>query len=443
MSAPLSPPALGRAVAPAGTGATRAPEIAWRVAFAATAALPLVLIYSRAIGDGLLSLVAVLFLAVRLRTPTLAETRFGWARTPWTALALVFWAWQIVTSLHAGSAHAIVESLVLVRLFVFIAAMEFWVLATPAARRWFARALALTALWVLAECWQQILTGTNMFGDPRWVAGEVTGPFWAPRAGSTWQMLALPAFLPAIAWALEREGRRTRLFGVAGLVLLVATQVLITQRMPTLLLGLSLVVTGLMLPRFRRPLLVAVLGGAVALALAPLISPATWTRFVLEFTQQMEHFRATQYAQLFMRAGVMIAAHPWFGLGFDGFRAHCLEPQYLHNLSWISIPDPANANGCSIHPHNYYLQAATNAGLPGLALFAALGLAWLWRFGRGAVASPQRVALFAFLVTVLWPITSATSFYTLPNAGFAFVLIGWGLAEARAVSAQAPRAEST
>ena len=198
MSARLSSPALG----PAGTAATRAPEIAWRVAFAATAALPLVLIYSRAIGDGLLSLVAVLFLAVRFRAPAAGETRFGWARTPWTALALVFWAWQIFTSLLSGGGHAIVESLVLVRLFVFIAAMECWVLATPTARRWFARAVALTALWVLVECWQQVLTGTNIFGDPRWVAGEVTGPFWAPRAGSTWQMLALPAFLPAIAWAL-------------------------------------------------------------------------------------------------------------------------------------------------------------------------------------------------------------------------------------------------
>jgi hypothetical protein len=31
----------------------------------------------------------------------------------------------------------------------------------------------------------------------------------------------------------------------------------------------------------------------------------------------------------------------------------------------------------------------------------------------------------------MWPIASATSLFTVPNAGWVFLMVGWGLAEAR------------
>ena len=135
----------------------------------------------------------------------------------------------------------------------------------------------------------------------------------------------------------------------------------------------------------------------------------------------------------------MVTAHPLLGLGYDGFRDHCLDPRYFHNLTWFAVTDPRSPLGCNIHPHNYYLQVATGAGLIGLALFVLLGLAWLWRLGQGAGRSAVRVALLVPAVVTLWPIASTTSLFTFPNAAWVFLMIGWGLAEAAAAAPASTR----
>ncbi|MGC8476037.1 MAG: O-antigen ligase family protein [Acetobacteraceae bacterium] len=411
-------------LARAGAHFRREPH-ARHLALACTLALAPALLASRALSDVLISLTGLLFLLTRRRGD------WGFLARPWHALALAFWLWQLATSVLRGDGHQIVEAVVLIRLFVFLAALEVWVLDHRAARRWFAIVLLVTALWIGVECWQQYLTGYNMFGIGRWGDGSLTGPITKPRIGPTWALLAFPAFMRWLLPLLSRPGRWAQGLGVAGIVAMALTQVLIGQRMPTMLMLLGLVLAALLVPRMRRPAGIAILAGAALAALASLISPPTYHKLVVHFGQQLGHFMATQYAQLFSRALVMITAHPWLGLGFDGFRDHCLDPAYAHALSWFPVADPASPLGCSIHPHNYYLQIATGAGLPGLALFVALGLAWLWRLGRGAGAAPRRLGPFVTAAMVLWPIASTTSFYTLPNVGWILLAIGWGLAEAR------------
>ena len=407
-------------------------RLTWRVAFAATLALGPALLAGRAIADLLISLTGLLFLASRF-APRAGGPRvaWSWAGRPWHALALAFWVWQIATSIARGDGHQIIESVVLIRLFVFLAALEFWVLDSAFARRWFGWVVFATALWVGIECWQQYLTGFNAFHEPRWGDGSLTGPIRKPRAGETFVLLAFPAFLPVLVPLLERPARWARIAGGAGVAMLLVTQVLIGQRMPTLLMLLGLAVAGLGLRRLRLPVAAALAVGVALAALTRFVSPPTYYKLVVHFAQQMSHFMATQYAALFERALAMIAAHPWLGLGFDGFRDHCLDAAYRHQLAWFPVADPTSALGCSIHPHNYYLQVATGAGLPGLALFVGLGIAWLWRLGRGTGHSARRLGPFVAAAIVLWPIASTTSFFTLPNVGWILLAIGWGLAEAR------------
>ena len=44
----------------------------------------------------------------------------------------------------------------------------------------------------------------------------------------------------------------------------------------------------------------------------------------------------------------------------------------------------------------------------------------------------MRVALFAWVFVSLWPFASTMSMYTIDAAGWLFLAIGWGLAEAGA-----------
>jgi O-antigen ligase len=398
----------------------------FRVALVATLLLPPVLLYTRAVGDALLSLVAILFLA---RSCILRDWR--WLNTAHARLALLFWLWLVACTLLVGTHRELGEALVVCRLFLFAAALESWVLADHQQRRQLWIVVLAVGVWTVVETWQQYLLGANLFGYPRWGCCILTGPMTGPRDGATLQMLYLPAFLPlAMDW-LGRPGRPARVAGALLLFVTMLAEVLIGQRMPMVLLLFSLCLTGLVVRRFRWPIAIALIAILAAIAATPVLSPVTYATLVVVFFDRMRDFWNTPYAWLFERAIVMIQAHPWLGLGFDGFRDNCMDPRYLKAVAWLPVTDIANPQGCSIHPHNYWLQIATSDGLAGVLLFAALSVTWLVRIGAGLLsgARPIQVALFVTLCTMLWPITSTTSLFTLPNAGWVFLTIGWGLAE--------------
>jgi len=401
----------------------------FRIAAAATLLLPPVLLYTRAAADTLLSAVAILFLISRW---ALRDT--DWLRPLHVRLALIFWAWELFCTLIAGRPHEIGEVLVVMRLFVFAAALEFWVLADSRQRRRLQYVITAVALWIVIETWQQYVLGTNIFGYPRWGSGVLTGPLPGPRAGLSLQTIYFAAFLPLAMALIARPQWRYRLSGGAVLIVSMLTMALIGQRMPMLLVLFGYGIAALVMPSFRWPMIVAVLALAAAVAIAGVAAPEEYHTLVTVFLHRMENFWSEPYAIIYQRAIVMVQAHPWLGLGYDGYRDNCYDPRYIRILAWIpvtAIHDPAS---CTIHPHNYWLQIATDSGLTGVALFAALCIAWLVRIGRFMQAPGRaiQVGLFVSLCIAFWPIASTTGLFTLPNAGWLFLLIGWGLAERQA-----------
>lgn len=403
-------------------------------ATAATLLMPFVLPYTRAVADGLLAIVVVLFLA---RCWSTADWR--WLRTPWTRLALLFWVWMLVCTLIAGLPKPIEQAVLALRFFLFVPALENWVLRDPRTRQRLWYAVLAVAIWIAVESWQQSILGVNLFGAPRWPDGALTGPFPGPTAGPTYLWVFFPAFLPLCLLLLKRPRRIDRAAGIALLCIAAATMILIGQRMPTLLLALGLCASGLLVRQFRLPVVLTLLLGGVVLILLPILSPPVFAKLVVRFTQQMGHFWATPYGLIFGRAVTMVQAHPWVGLGWDGYRDNCMNPTYLGGVSWLPVSDPTSPEGCNIHPHSYWLQIGTSAGLPGVALFAALIGVWLWRIHGGSayLTNDRRLALLVMVFVAMWPIASATSLFTVPNAGWAFLMAGWGLAEARARTARA------
>ena len=376
---------------------------------------PVFLLHGRLVADVLVVIVAVSFL-VR----SVVERDWVWLRTRWVLAAAAWWAWLLACSLQGG----LVEAVAAVRFLVFVAALEHWVLRLPWRRVWLARLAAVAALYIGLQTVLQLAIGRNIQGYGRWGDGELTGPFEHPRAGAPLSRLLFPAVLPAM----------TRLGRWAGLALLVASVlvvVLIGQRMPVLLTALGLFVTALLLPRLRTGVLAAVAGAGLLLAVSAVVVPPTFHRLIDKFSAQMEHFPDSPYGLITGRAVAMIAAHPAFGLGFDGFRHHCADPAYFHGLRG---GDGGGANVCVQHPHNHYLQAAVEAGYPGLALFSLMVLAWLRPLARGLWRDPAplRVGLFVAALLQEWPVASTSDFLSMPLSGWFFLLLGLGLAETRA-----------
>jgi len=343
-----------------------------RVALAATLVLPLFLMHGRAVAEILIGVIDACFL---LRC---ALTRnWAWLATLWVRIAAIWLLWLIFCSIpwvSGGTLGNLVQAIAIGRFLVLVAALETDVLRPALARLWMQRAVIATALYISLQSVLQFATGHNLQGFPRGADGELTGPFEHPRAAAPLSRLLFPAIL-----ASGGVGQ-VLMLAVAG----VSVIVLIGQRMPLLLTVLGLLLTALLLPRLRASMLAALLAGALVLGTSVAISPPAFNRLVTKFSAQMKDFPATEYGRIAARAVAITEAHPVFGQGFDAYRRVCADPAYG--------PD----NACNIHPHNHYLEAATESGLPGLILFCALVGAWLAALGRGLWRNPRplRVGLF-------------------------------------------------
>jgi O-antigen ligase/polysaccharide polymerase Wzy-like membrane protein len=406
-----------------------------RVALGCILATPVLLLHAKGIAEGTMAVADLCFLA------RCAITRdWAWLRTPWLRAAFAWWGWLVLCSLPIpalglgeGGERSLVQGVLAVRFIVLIAAMEHTILRDPAHRRWLCWVVMAAAAYIAVQAFVQFVFGRNLYGAGYGADGELTGPFSEPRAGAVLVRILFPALVPAVAVLLPQAG----IWPVAaGYVLLLAgtgIMVLIGQRMPVLLTGLGLVTVALLLRRLRPAMIAAGALAVLLVAASPIVAPEAHHRLVAKFSSQMAHFSTSQYGGLYSRALEIGLQHPITGLGAEGFRTGCKNPQYFRPSFDGSLPDGGGAAICWHHPHNYYLEALAAGGFVGLALFAWMGLAWL-----GTMASalrqhpdPVLVGLFAAALIQLWPLASSTGFTSMPISGWSFLLLGWGMAEAR------------
>ncbi len=404
------------------------------MAFWACLALPVALLHARAAADMLIVAIDLLFLARSWRAGN-----WVWVQQPFVVAAGAWWVWLVVCSVLGTG--GLVLAVVVVRLPLLAVALGDWALAGSARRQSAVWAmLAAAAAWLALECWEQVLTGTNLFGHGRYIAGELTGPFAKPRAGPALILIFFPVLVPAVLGLAGRPALLPRMAGVALAVAMVATMVMIGQRMPTALMVLGFAVCALLVPRLRVAAGCAVGAGVALVGVLPWVSPASFGKLVGQTAGQLAHFGQSDYGLIFVRAVTVWEPHPWLGLGFDGFRRGCGAPGAMHGVAWLGVAT-ARLNGgmaaCNIHPHNYYLEALDSSGVPGAMLFALMAAAALWRLGAGMRGQAQRIGAFVAALVAFWPVATTSAFASLPNAGWVFLVMGLGFA----ADGDAPRGE--
>jgi O-antigen ligase len=404
-----------------------------QVALIAALVAPFGLLHVFPLTEVCIGVIGVLFLA-----DSAVRRNWSWARKPWFILACAWWAWLVFCSIPLpqfgfgdDGMSGFIESIVIIRLILFTAALQAWVFTTPAARRWGWLMLTLSLLWIGIECWQQYLTGHNIFGNPRWGDGALTGPFWKPRSGPLYAHLLFIGLLPPAMALLSRPGWLPRAGGLALTLLGMVTAVLIGQRMCVALAGLGLAIAALYLPRLRVPLLVALAAALAVLLATPIISPTTHGKLVGETERNFHHFSQSPYGEIFTVATEMGVKSPLHGWGYRSYRVDCAKPQFNTGLPALGIAPTQQALGaCNLHPQNFYIQAFSDAGFPGLILFTAWMVYWTWLAARGLRRNPDpvRVGLLIGIINYTWPISSTDEFPTLYMLGWFFFFAGLALA---------------
>ncbi len=397
--------------------------------------LPLLLMHAHGIGEVAMGVVNGCFLARSAIT-----RQWGWVRTPWLLIGWAWWGWTVLCSLPlhwhgigAGGLPSLIQGLVVVRFLVLVAACEQAVLRSAVVRRWFYRVIAASAAYIAIQALVQFVVGYNLYGIPAAADHVLTGPFAKQRAAPPLSRMLLPVVIPPAAALLRRGRLRATLAAGALLAGGLFVMELIGQRIPFLLVGLGLVVVALFLRSLRWVIVATGVIGLLLLAATPVIAPGAYGRLVVQFSDLLTHFATSPYGELYARAWEIGVQQGATGLGADGFRYGCVMPRYFRPTFDGSLPDGGGVAFCWHHPHNFYFEALDNGGFVGLALFCALAVAWLMALGRGLRRSPDplRVGLFAATFIQLWPIASSSGFASMPMGGWFFLLLGWGLAEAR------------
>jgi hypothetical protein len=410
-----------------------------RTAFFCVMLLPLLLMHAHGVAEVAIAIADLCFL---VRCAVVGD--WGWLRTRWLWFAGAWWGWLVVCSvplsgfsLGEGGVRSLIQALATVRFLVLVVALEVLVLRTREARRWMYGLVAASTAWIALNSVIQYAFGRNLIGWPPGGEGELTGPFGAPRAGPPMAQILLPSVLPAVSALLDRPGVRAVAGAYGLLAASVVLMVMIGQRMPLVLTVFALAIVACLVRRLRPAVLATAVVAALVLAASPVVAPAAYHRLVEKFSSQLEHFGASPYGQLYARSWEVGLRNPISGMGFDGFNTGCPRPEYFRPTFDGSQPDGGGAKICWVHPHNHYLQALDDGGFIGLALFTAMGIAWLVPLGRGLVRVPDplRVGLFAVVCAQVWPIQSTTAFTSMPVGGWFFLLLGWAMAEARAARA--------
>ena len=406
-----------------------------RVSLVAALITPLLLMHAHGFAEASMGIASLCFL-----TRCGATGTWGWLRTPWMILSLVWCGWLAIASLHlpalgleGGGPRFVGQALLSVRFPLFAAALAFGALSQPEGRAWMFKIVAASVIYICAQVVFQFIFGVNFYGmRPAWGV-LLTGPFRDARAAPALARIMLPALIPAAARFLPRP-MPSQLWAYALLLGGMAAIAIIGQRIPVLLAGGGLLVAALFMRRLRPAVLAAAVATAVLIPSFAIISPSIYDRMVPDTERMLASFATTRYGELYARALEIGWQRPSIGLGFDGFGVGCPQPRYFRPSFDGTAPDGGGTEICWVHPHNFYFEALADGGLPGLALFGALGITWLIALGRGLWRDPDpvRVGLFATILAQLVPFQSTGSFWSMPMGGWFYLLLGWGLAEAYA-----------
>ena len=151
-----------------------------------------------------------------------------------------------------------------------------------------------------------------------------------------------------------------------------------------------------------------------------------------ENTEKNYNFNFLKYSGhnvIYETAFIMWLEQPIFGFGQKSFRIKCHEidsPETLHVSSMV-LP-----KGCSTHPHNYYLEILSEAGIVGAFLLIFFFIILLKnsinnQFEKKYTSNQEKYLIIPIILVFfleIWPLRSTGSFFTTWNATFFWLAAG-------------------
>ncbi|WP_097154546.1 O-antigen ligase family protein [Cohaesibacter gelatinilyticus] len=341
------------------------------------------------------------------------EKEWFWLRKTWFQVSFVFWIWLIVTSLISQwPGSSLEDSAAWIRFPLFAIALPILLSRHPKARNFFLAGLIVSLAVLLIVLVQERINNPD--------AERLYGT-WGQSTKSGWLVLGFG--LPVSIWALSevRKKPRTVLWAVPMVALIYATAILTGEIYITLALtlGVSLFLI-FSQSSFKLLLSVGTLGIVGIFTIFQLV-PQVAQRFQYSLTHRLPWLEGSDYYVPWSRGLEIFQRNPIIGIGPKNHESYC---------NFISEIASMSTTACYPHPHQLYIQTASETGLIGLTIFLLMIFALFSELLRGKnwrALSLSTTSALCLLITVLWPISTYSHAFGQHKNFFTWLAIAWAL----------------
>ncbi|MBB3169891.1 O-antigen ligase family protein [Simiduia aestuariiviva] len=382
--------------------------------------LPVLLLFSRVAADLTVLIVAVAFVVRSYRAHD-----FHWLQHTWVKAGLLLWLILLIeTAFLPQPLNSLLYAAFFGRWILFAAALAYWLLASPADRRYLSRSILVVLAFVILDCLLQYVTGYDIFGFEKYNPVRLTGPFNNPVAGTLTLKLIFIALAGLYASQVKQPHIRQACVLIAGILLGLLFMFSTGERMAFMLylLGVGIVFTGFLIKeRQHAPLTLLVATLALGLGTALAYShPLLWQRTIVSFFDVLQNFWTSPYGQVLKGGYLMWQESPIIGTGLHGYEDACKAFLTHEELTF-----------CGNHSHNIYITWLAETGIIGLLGFLFLLASMIKASCTHLLRNKDWMQLSfvcAIFAATFWPAAATPSMFNNWMAGLIWLGIGWCIA---------------
>jgi len=396
------------------------------------ALLPIAALFGNAPADIALVLTVILFLATSENVlQTLRQSRF-------MQLSVIFWLWILLCSaVSLFPKHSFQDSLPWIRFPLYAFALSIWLSAKYKIHRGAFLASAVIGSIIQFSVMGFQFISRRMADDViAGAAARLTGTFEKQMAG--WYIIGVSLIIVLEILQMIRENRLTEKRRIIGILFVGLTSLfmLMSGEMINTLAFLGIVFLFFIFRRTNNiKNILPGLGGfsliLIVIVLFAWLDQGLHDRIVKAISHRLPWLPNSDYYPP-LKAGYEFASQNLlFGIGPKNTFNYC---QTLKEQGLIDTIKLFNSNGCPWHPHNLYLQIATETGLVGLALFSSL-VGYLL---ISAIAALKKVdgcnnIAIAILFISLFPLQTYSQAFGQSRNFYLWTLLGFAISNIRSI----------
>ncbi len=368
------------------------------------------------LGSPFINFITILFTIIFLNH-CYRVNQWEWLKEKWILIFLIFWIYNVINSFLSIDVTAAFRSSFFYLRFLFFSLCIFYLGFKFLPFKKIIFFWTLIIAFVSFDIYFQYFIGFDLFGYKAEHGPRYSGPFGNELIAGSYLSRFLPLIIPLLI-IISKKNKKNNILIPIFLILLIFSVLLTGERASFLFLLEFLILYFVFLFRKKISVLLKIFVPALV-SLALLINlPGIKDRYS-DLYNILTNFEQSSYGKLYSSGIQVWKLNPINGVGFKNFRVNC-------DIQVVDKSDNTHPL-CSTHPHNLYLEILSETGIIGFLLFCFFILFLLKKilkqlnFNKNEIL---KIVPVIILFLLIWPFSTAGSFYTSWNGLYFWLYLG-------------------